>query len=194
MLIIPLTGKISWQNPPAITIAIILMNCFVFFVLQAGDGKRYEQATRFYVESGLAKMEISRYLDYLETEKGEDLGAISRRKENLDEKTIVRYYQKMQADQAFIKKLQNDGIITPEEDIYPTWKSLRIKYEDMLSILFSFRYGFKPAQKNILTAFTYMFLHGSFMHILGNMVFLWLVGCVYRSTGIVDPSLAGFAQ
>ena len=90
----------------------------------------------------------------------------------------MRYYQKMHADQAFVKKLQNDGIITPEEDIYPTWKSLRIKYEDMLSILFSFRYGFKPAQKNILTAFTYMFLHGSFMHILGNMVFLWLVGCV----------------
>jgi tetratricopeptide (TPR) repeat protein len=24
---------------------------------------------------------------------------------------------------------------------------------------------------------TYMFLHGSFMHILGNMIFLWLVGC-----------------
>jgi membrane associated rhomboid family serine protease len=39
-------------------------------------------------------------------------------------------------------------------------------------------YGFIPANGNLTTAFTYMFLHGSFFHLLGNMVFLWLVGCV----------------
>jgi tetratricopeptide (TPR) repeat protein len=35
-----------------------------------------------------------------------------------------------------------------------------------------------PAYKSLLTALTYMFLHGSVGHLFGNMVFLWIVGCM----------------
>jgi len=39
-------------------------------------------------------------------------------------------------------------------------------------------YGFRPSGHEPVTFLTYMFLHGGFSHILGNMVFLWLVGCM----------------
>ena len=48
----------------------------------------------------------------------------------------------------------------------------------MRSQLTSLQYGFIPNQKSLLTSFTYMFMHGSTGHLLGNMIFLWIVGCM----------------
>ena len=42
--------------------------------------------------------------------------------------------------------------------------------------LFVYRYGFRPAEGSILTLFTAMFLHGGWLHIAGNMLFLWIFG------------------
>ena len=37
-------------------------------------------------------------------------------------------------------------------------------------------FGFVPDHPSLLTAFTAMFLHGGWMHVLGNMLFLWVFG------------------
>jgi len=42
--------------------------------------------------------------------------------------------------------------------------------------LFTFHYGFRPAAPSVLTLFTAMFLHGGWMHLVGNMLFLWIFG------------------
>ncbi len=42
--------------------------------------------------------------------------------------------------------------------------------------LFTFRYGFRPAAPSLLTLFSSLFLHGGWLHILGNMLFLWIFG------------------
>lgn len=39
-----------------------------------------------------------------------------------------------------------------------------------------FRYGFRPVEPSLLALFTAMFLHGGFMHLFGNMLFLWIYG------------------
>lgn len=44
-------------------------------------------------------------------------------------------------------------------------------YQDIVN-----RYGFVPSRFSWLTVFTAMFLHGSFMHLAGNMWFLYLMG------------------
>jgi membrane associated rhomboid family serine protease len=38
------------------------------------------------------------------------------------------------------------------------------------------QYGYIPAKPSLLALFTSMFLHGGWMHLLGNMLFLWLAG------------------
>ena len=206
MLIIPLSAKLSKHNPPFITIGIILVNCFVFFVLQSGDNKRYRQATEFYFNSGLAKIEISSYKTYLKTTGKDEIRSALQSEKDLDKDTIKRLYPKMQRDETFLKHLHTGSIITPKQQIYSTWKNLRTQYEALLSKIFSFRYGFKPAYANFTTALTYMFIHGNFMHLLGNMVFLWLVGCVlelghgrvlyvlmYLLTGVLSVGLYALA-
>ena len=66
MFIIPLIGKISWRNPPIVTIGIILLNCLVFFLFQAGESEKQYKVSRYYFESGLANIEVSRYIAYRE--------------------------------------------------------------------------------------------------------------------------------
>ena len=39
-----------------------------------------------------------------------------------------------------------------------------------------FKYGFRPAEFSLLSMFTAMFMHGGFMHLAGNMLFLWIYG------------------
>jgi len=42
--------------------------------------------------------------------------------------------------------------------------------------LFVMHYGFRPVAASVTTLFTAMFLHANFMHLFGNMLFLWIYG------------------
>ncbi len=66
------------------------------------------------------------------------------------------------------------------------------------------KYAYVPADPSLLTAFTSMFLHGSWMHLLGNMLFLWIFGdnvearlgrlgylCAYLATGLFGGVVHG---
>ncbi len=176
MLIIPLTGKISWRNPPTITICIILINCLVFFFFQSGEKEKYYKAEKYYFESELAEIEVPKYIEYAK-QQIKDIPDLQEHK-GLDEETLVRYHDEMDKDYGFLKRLRNDEIITGENPVYTKWKKLRNIYEEKLSKVVFINYGFRPAYKSLTTSFTYMFLHGSFGHLLGNMIFLWIVGCV----------------
>lgn len=38
------------------------------------------------------------------------------------------------------------------------------------------KWGYRPASPSVVTLFTSMFLHGGWVHLLGNMLFLWIYG------------------
>ena len=42
--------------------------------------------------------------------------------------------------------------------------------------LFTFRHGYRPAAPELVDLLSCMFLHGGFMHLFGNMLFLWIYG------------------
>ncbi len=179
MLIIPLTGKISWKNPPYLTLFLILANCFVFFVFQTSENRRQMEAFEFYARSGLAEIEIPAYLDYLEhhfpalaPESSPDLS---------DENTLCIYSFEIMNDAPFLKKLLAGGIITEEHDQHEEWNKLRTEFNGLLSRVVSWRFGFKPGFPDGIAFFTHMFLHGGIGHLVGNMIFLWLAGCLVES-------------
>ena len=177
MLIIPLTNNISKDNPPLVTILIISINCFIFFLIQSGDGINHQQAMQFYLDSGLGSIEVSRYLNYVETNKNKEI-LHSQYRNKVNKNTVARHYAQMLNDGTFMRKLLTEQIITNDEEIYDEWRELRSQFDDMLSKVTSMKYGFIPSSARYLNAITYMFLHGVVMHLVGNMVFLWLVGCV----------------
>jgi membrane associated rhomboid family serine protease len=42
--------------------------------------------------------------------------------------------------------------------------------------LLLFEYGFRPARPSVVALFAAMFLHAGFLHLFGNMLFLWIYG------------------
>lgn len=64
--------------------------------------------------------------------------------------------------------------------------------------LFTFRHGFRPADRDVLSLVVSLFLHAGWLHLLGNMLFLWIFGgnveqhlgrvrfvLLYLSTGVL---------
>lgn len=175
MLFIPLEGKISWKNPPVITILLILVNCFVFFVCQSGESRKAVTAATYYFDSGLARIELPRYAAHLEKKTGQSV-----KTGPLDTPSAegVALLMRMQRDSDFMNALYNGSIISPETPAYDGWKIRRTAFDNKMDRIVSHHFGLIPARPKPLTFFTAMFLHGSFSHLLGNMIFLWIVGCV----------------
>jgi membrane associated rhomboid family serine protease len=176
MFIVPVTGKISRRNLPVVTIGLVLINCLAFFLFQSNQADQYREAEGYYFKSGLAEIELSRFIKYrnISADGQRDPETLDR----MGEEEIIRHYQQMREDGEFIKKLRNGEIITPRDPAYSEWQQLRAEYEHLQSKIVSVKYGFIPAEAKPITFFTYMFLHGGFQHLLGNMVFLWLVACM----------------
>lgn len=56
--------------------------------------------------------------------------------------------------------------------------SLAAKYAELGSSSIQERYAFTPAHRRAITYLTANFLHGGWLHLIGNMWFLWLAGFV----------------
>lgn len=175
MLFIPLEGKISWRNPPIATLLLIAVNCIVFFGFQSGDNRKSMEAYEYYFDSGLAAIELPRYADYA------DLAPDSRPDpQNLKEPSELafRLMMEMQHDSKFMDALYADRIIVPGSPEYNTWAAKRTEFDQRLEQTIVHRYGLVPAKARPWSFVTMMFVHGGLWHLLGNMVFLWIMGCV----------------
>ncbi len=178
MIAIPLTRKISWRNPPIFTIAIILVNVFVFFVYQRDDRSHYVEAAKFYFESGLDAIEIPIYLEFLKNHRPkafEELPVSNPRKGTPEWRQVCR---QVDYDRLFMEKVAKGEITIDDFLQQRRWRSLREDYEDIRRQIVSLQYGFRPARPRIETLFTSIFLHGGVGHLVGNMIFLWLIGCM----------------
>ncbi|MFH1981601.1 MAG: rhomboid family intramembrane serine protease [Pseudomonadota bacterium] len=196
MLIIPLIGKISLRNPPIVTILLILINVIVYFGLQGGDQAASMAAHRFYIESGLVEMELPRFLAFKETRPYTD--ADLEMLKGMDEAALGHLLGQSIRSGPFQIALDADQIITPEDPAYVKWKPLRSEFLIHFESAVSVRWGFRPIIHRPATGFTYMFLHGGVGHLIGNMIFLWLVGCILeygagRVSYLVIYILGGFA-
>lgn len=179
MLILPFFRKIDWHSPPVITLLIILINVFVYFVMQSGDEEAFDEAVNYYLESSLPDIEYPLYAAYLQQsdqrEKHDELfetKSNSRKKH----KPNPNIYFALEHDMPFQNKLEADEIVTPANKDYATWKSERDHYTELTDDIVTDHYSFTPAKPTTVGLFTHMFLHGSPMHLIGNMVVLFIVG------------------
>ena len=73
--------------------------------------------------------------------------------------------------------LQNDGTKLQDE-----MDKLERDYDDAQHDSIANRYGFVPAHPQPFSYISSMFLHFGWMHIIGNMWFLWLAGAILEDT------------
>ena len=168
MIIVPTEKRIDWKKPPIALFAIILINVLVFFLYQSLDQHRFQTAIDNYYEYGLFEIELSSYKTYLAKS---NQPRIDPRRINQDTITM-----QLLSDKGFTEFLNANGQNTIVPEDYTRWKQQRDNVNQFWSKLSSEAFGLKPNFLNPVTIITYQFLHGSLLHLLGNMVLLLLVG------------------
>jgi len=176
MLIVPVENRPDWKNPPVATLLLILVNVLIFFVYQGKDPQRLEQSFRWYVESGLSEREqqpFRQYLSHAEPKAKQAFDATDDEdmpQQAQSARRLSMQFQHAAFDPQFAQALHQ------ELDSDPQWRADRSRFEQLVNSVSYRAYAFNAKEARWDTWITNMFLHGDVMHLLGNMVFLFLFG------------------
>jgi len=174
MLIIPVSRRPDWRKPPVVTLLLIAVNILIFFGLQDGDDEKTHKAYEYYETSILVKTELPRYVEYLKTANDPEKAEWATKALEAERWYALR--NRMEDDAVFMERLRAGKIIPPDDPEYPEWRRQRDEFERMRDSTMIGRFALKSAQPTLAGLMGYMFLHGSFDHLLGNMAFLFVVG------------------
>lgn len=182
MLIIPAEKKVDWKRPPWMTFALMLASLLAFLLFQGKDPELTEGAVRSYLEAELDRLEAPLYQDYLEREisleGNTDLQVTLDWVEYLKtEGDRVGLASIILSDQAFYRYLQDNRDLLMTSRERSLWQSQREQIQQQyISRLSAYEAGLMPSDLNFYSLITYQFLHGGWDHLIGNMLFLFLLG------------------
>lgn len=162
-MLIPIgLDQTSVRRWPWISIALIVVNLLVFLSTGQGGGNEAEISTRF--EEMLEYWRAHPYLELPREMKPENMDAVE--KERFD---------------AMLEFIRSAGAAPPSEagDLErerEQFDRLVLRFRDAMEAHPFRRWGLTPADPRPLSFITSMFIHGGWMHLLFNMLFLWLAG------------------
>jgi len=192
LLIVPAHKPLNRRNFPYVTFALLLVNVWVFVLFQTGDYDVRQRAGEFYLDSSLPRIEWSAYERFV---KVREPGAYDRA-QRLDaaagkaDGDATEHYRTlklalMQSNRDFQLALRDEALIGPGDPDYESWRQDRDRYESILDSSFTQRHLLHYDRFSIADLFTHQFLHGGPLHLLGNMVFLVMLGL------LVEGALGG---
>ena len=183
-LAIPLANKPSWHMPPWMTALLIVVNCAVFFGWQMPEPGAVERAAGRYAQTPLPAIELPAFADHLEaranrSEKPDDRARAEMAADMLEGKDYASLYEIMRDDDPFYQRLLGGQVIRPSHPGYAVWQEERPAFNarEPARVTAHWAESYLPeAPFRPVTWLTSAFLHGSWDHLLGNMVFLFLFG------------------
>jgi len=182
MLIIPAESAVNWKRPPWMTLGLMLACFLVFVFYQSDDDRLYGEAIDAYSETNLQTLEAPAYKDYLQ------------RKIRLDgQKRLIsqlQYFNTLQEqneqrliavtllfNSEFYQYLLDNREVIWAPDQRQAWMEQRSGIQQQyVNRLSANQLGLVPAELSLYTLVTHQFLHGGWGHIIGNLVFLFLLG------------------
>ncbi len=86
----------------------------------------------------------------------------------------------------FAKDFLAGKIVAADHPMWIEYQKNEKEWEQRIANSYIHRYGLVPAHYNPLAAFTSQFLHANSVHLISNMIFLYLTGCILEETfGVV---------
>jgi len=182
MLIIPAENAVNWKRPPWVTLGLIMTCLLVFLFYQGDDSRLIEQAVEQYLDSDLQSLEAPVYEDYLQRqiqfEGDEDrVYELQNFQQLRQEGEDLWLAISLLSDREFYQyMLDNQDVLwAPAER--RRWMEQRSEIQSrLMDKLSANQLGLVPAEFSLYTLITYQFLHGGWGHIIGNLVFLFLLG------------------
>jgi membrane associated rhomboid family serine protease len=162
---IPLGTKSIRTRFPFATVALIVFNTVVFFlthpVQMAGEERMVEALVPLVQHEMMLE---ARFVHGLKNLENVMFGAPSR----------LRGRTRLEA--AFWRDFEAGRVLPRDSEEYVTWQRLQAELRDAEEDQLFWRLGFHRGNPNPLCIVTSLFLHGGALHLIGNMLFLWVVG------------------
>ncbi len=176
MLLLPYSDKSVVRSFPVVTTLLVVACAVVLFGFQSRDALREQQAFEYYHESGLDKIELPRYEQYLASSNGaeatERLRLLHRAEPGSPAAVLL-----IQSDAQYQRALHSKRIVREDESGFDEWNSKRQRFDSLLDSTVQARFSLGRSEVEQVWRFvSYSFLHGGIAHWLGNMVVLVLVG------------------
>lgn len=190
MLIVPAENSVNWKRPPWATLGLMLSCLLVFLFYQSDDDRIAEAVLDRYLGSDLLQLEAPVYENYLQRQIAlEQASGLSDRldmfQRAIKHQDAVSQAGMMAFDLSFYQYLQDNRDILWASAERARWQEQRPPVYDLIRELSSFRAGLIPAELAPSTLVSYQFLHGGWGHLIGNMVFLFLLGfTVEKALGV----------
>ncbi|MGD1047979.1 MAG: rhomboid family intramembrane serine protease [Candidatus Krumholzibacteriaceae bacterium] len=209
-MIIPIGTKSTLALKPKLTIGLIAANLIVACItipLMMGTGKalvkvqgeRFAKQIRLYLgehredglPAGVSRAEVAESIGELET--AEDAGSFqialyrTLQTTGVSPEAFRSYGETLQSREASTYVGPGGG----PSGMLAEWKALRERERKITDESVFNRFGLIPGKMNrVYTFFTHIFIHGGIWHLLGNMLFLWIVGCLLEDSWGRLPFLA----
>lgn len=164
-MIIPwLRGILPWSLAP-LTWVIVATNCFVF--LLSIDGKKEIKFAQ--VQSDIL---FTGHLYYQYRNPGKTHLSIQK----LDNEWLL-YGSQALRDPQFVTDAMSFKFVGDQIEI-TKWKKDFSEFNFQIAQRYTSRFGLSLNQMGLLNWITYQFTHASWMHLLGNMIMLFIFGCI----------------
>ena len=200
-MIIPIGTKANLALKPKVNIGLIAACIIVHIIASTMSGQTGDEMFR--VHRDLYAKQVSLYLMDTGRENGvpghidheaangitmienaEDyydlqMGLITAMDGNYDAFNVVEDFSiELEArDETFYTEFSQEA-----SDFYD-WQRLKKREQKVLDSHVNYALGLVPGRMSrVHTFITHMFLHGDFWHLMGNMLFLWVVGCLLEDT------------
>lgn len=174
MVIVPTEKKFDWRHAPLVLFIVVLLNVLIYFLYQSGDNKKIAEAFSAYSHSGYFEKEWPLFETYLETHKEMEL--LHQYREQVAEEHYDIVIGDLLTRQDFFAYLQKNGRTRFDRFFYDEWEHERARIDTKIQSLSYLAHGLRASQLRIPDFITHQFLHGSIMHLLGNMFFLIVCG------------------
>ena len=183
MLIVPLHRRMTLANAPVVTLALVLLNCIVYLFLQSGDDRVRRDARDYYIQSQLGRTEFPAYDSWLRDHPGSRDGAQRLKAMRMGRPEVK--IAAIQSDHAFLAALHDDRVIDRANPDYADWHNKRAEFERIYDSTFTARHALRFSHIEPARMAWSMFMHGGLEHLLGNMIFLLVLGLLVE--GALGP-------
>lgn len=174
MVIFPTEKHFEWRRAPIIVFLLVILNFAVFFIYQSGDDGHLFDGLKIYQESSLLNTEWPIYQSYLEQASRLEALELARLKFNADEQFDLSI--EILLDRPFFDFVRNEYPTYLSYSEYAVWLEAREWVNASLLEISTFNLGLIPAELGFLQLFSYQFLHGNILHLIGNVFFLVVCG------------------
>lgn len=190
MLIIPAENAINWKRPPWVTLGLMMACVMVFLFYQRADDRKLDAAIEQYLDGNLLALEAPAYEDYLQREirfEGDQQSVLELQEFQALREQDEQGWQAVTLlfDRDYYQYLQDNRDLIWSVAERNQWSEQRGAIEEQwISRMSAFQLGLVPSDLSLYTLITYQFLHGGWGHIIGNLLFLFLLGfTVERALG-----------